>query len=122
MNKVNQLNCPYIKFFGDSVTATGACESIVVNGYSSLQLQVAGFNACSIKVQGCINFTDAAKEQLTDDDITWEDLSTINLNGFEVADAISANGLFMVVFPGCIKVRVVVESLDGEGTITGTLR
>ena len=95
---------------------------IVVNGYSSLQLQVAGFTACSIKVQGCITFTDAAKEQLTDDNITWEDLSTINLNGFEVSDAIASNGLFLIVFPGCIKARVVVESLDGEGTITGTLR
>ena len=122
MNKVNQLNCPYIKFFGDEVTAAGSCESIPVSGYSSLQLQVAGFTSCSIKVQGCINFTNTSKEQLEDDDITWEDLSTINLNGFEVADAIADNGLFLVVFQGCIKLRVVVESLSGTGTITGTLR
>lgn len=118
--KISTINCPMFVVDGE-----GTSESMVCQGYDSLNVEVSGYDACLIHFEGCIDCVkevDGKTVNKEDSEIEWHGLTTVNLKTFEVAESVISKGLFIVPVSGCLKVRAVVDSVTGDGSIVCTLK
>lgn len=110
---------PFFDSVKTPVTEAGTSESFHNNGFSTLILEISDATSISLTVEGCINILNTDGTAKTDEECTWSTLAVIGLGSYNVADAITDNGIYAIGINGTARVRVVVSAISGSATITG---
>ena len=116
------LNVHIVPFF-DSVKnpleETGESKSVWNNGYDNVAIELSGEGSATLVVQGCVNTINDKDEQLSDEDCSWSDLSTLNAKNYSQVEQIVNKGIYYVGITGISRIRVKATSVSGKVTIVG---
>lgn len=116
------LNVHIVPFF-DSVKnpleEIGESKSVWNNGYDNVAIELSGEGSATLVVQGCVNTINDKDEQLSDEDCSWSNLSTLNAKNYSQVEQIVDKGIYYVGITGISRIRVKATSVSGKVTIVG---